>query len=131
MTFRDPVPNQNDLQEINVIEDDDGMAGLHTSKSIIDGRSTVTTPYKFEPVRINARNKSMGNKMSNWANGAGHRKKPGVGAGSIDYFNNKFHEDFLKKAHSRVGTHYNDTNWMHRKTNLYHFKSEKTQKHLR
>ena len=72
---------------------------------------------------------SVGNQMG-WAAGNGH-KKPGLGAGSLDYYNNKFHNEFLKKAQSRVGQQYNDMTWLKRKNDLKHFKSEKTNKKLR
>ena len=72
-----------------------------------------------------SRTSSMNSK--NWGGGA-IRKKPGAGSASIDYYQDKFHTDFLKKAQSRVGHQYNDMNWLKRKTDLTHFKGGKVNK---
>lgn len=65
-----------------------------------------------------------------WANTT-KKTKPGVGTGSLDYYNNKFHNDFLRNVKSRVSMQYHDKNWVKRKNDLTHFKSGKDQVKLR
>ena len=65
----------------------------------IQNHSTVMSPDHQSSVirKLKAHSIMAGNPQS-WGSVKGFRQKPGVGSGSLDYYNNKFHEEFLKKA---------------------------------
>ena len=51
------------------------------------------------------------------------RSKPGSGAETLKYFNDKYHNDVVSKAKSSLSKEFNDNTWQKHKAHIEH-KSE-------
>ena len=60
-----------------------------------------------------------------------HQIAPGVGGASIQYQNDRFHQEMLRDVKSRVGTQFNDLRWRKHRSDLNHFKKEQGVNSLR